>query len=254
MNTSKKLLSLFALAGIAGAMMLATPASVLASQDDPAGKKDDSAKPAHAEKEHGKDKEKSKDKAKDKPKADDKTASADVGAGTTVTEFTGKDTDGKEHTLKSLLDGKKAVVLQWFNPDCPFVVKHYANKANTFNDLYTKYGKDVAFVAVNSNADGKGGSGADRNIKAKKDWKIEYPIVLDSTGDIGKQFNAKNTPLMVVITPDNKIAYYGAPDDDNGASGPGKTNYISKALDEIIAGKEVTTKSTHPYGCAVKYN
>jgi alkyl hydroperoxide reductase subunit AhpC len=249
-----KLLSMLSVAGLAGAFMLATPTSVLAMQDDPAPKKEEKAaapaKPAKAEKEHAKEHGKDKDKAK----ADDKTLSTEVGAGTVVTEFTGKDTDGKDHTLKSLLAGKKAVVLQWFNPDCPFVVKHYNNKANTFNDLYTKYGKDVTFVAVNSNADGKGGSGADRNIKAKKDWKIEYPIILDTTGVIGKQFNAKNTPLMVVITPDNKIAYYGAPDDDNGASGPGKTNYISKALDEILAGKDVTTKSTHPYGCAVKYN
>ena len=248
---AKKLLSLLAVAGLATAFIVSTPALVMA--EPPA----DTAPAKHDDKDHKKDsddkkKDKSKEKAKEKAKDKDKKADASVAAGAAVAAFTLKDTDGKEHKLADLMKGKKAVVLQWFNPDCPYVVKHYG-KNNTFNDLQTKYGKDVSFVAVSSNAAGKPGSGVERNAKAKKDWKIEYPILMDEAGTVGKAFNAKNTPLMVVITPDNKIAYYGAIDDDTTASGPGKTNYVAKALDEIISGTTVTTQNTKPYGCSVHY-
>ncbi len=250
---AKKLLSLLAVAGIATAfvstpVVLAEPPAdkAPAKQDDTKTKKEKGDKKDKADKADKKDKEKSKDGEKKKAEA---TA---VAAGSDVAAFTLKDTDGKEHSLADLMKDKKAVVLQWFNPDCPFVVKHYG-KNSTFNDLQTKYGKDVSIVAVCSNASGKPGSGVDRNAKAKKDWKIEYPILMDEAGTVGKAFNAKNTPLMAIITPDNKIAYYGAIDDDTSASGPGKTNYVAKALDEILAGTTVTTQNTKPYGCSVHY-
>ncbi len=248
MNT-KKLLSMMAVAGIATAFVASTPIVLAEPPADKAPSKQDDNQP---KKDKGEKKDKSDKKDKEKSKDGKKSESTAVAAGSDVAAFTLKDTEGKEHTLADLMKGKKAVVLQWFNADCPFVIKHYG-KNNTFNDLQTKYGKDVAIVAVCSNASGKPGSGVDRNTKAKKDWKIEYPILMDDAGTVGKAFNAKNTPLMAIITPDNKIAYYGAIDDDTSASGPGKTNYVAKALDEIIAGKPVTTQNTKPYGCSVHY-
>jgi peroxiredoxin len=249
----KNLLSLFAVAGLAVSVMTLTNQVALADDPKPASKEKDD----HKGHDHSKDAKKSEksDKADKSDKAEKKDAkSTTITAGDTAPSFSLKDTDGKEHNLSDLLKGKKAVVIQWFNPDCPFVVKHYGKQGNTFNELNTKYGKDVTFIAINSGAKGKQGSGVERNAKAKKDWKIEYPILIDEEGTVGKQYNAKNTPLMVVVTPDSKIAYYGAIDDNDAADGSAKVNYVGKALDEIIAGKTVTTKSTKPYGCAVKYN
>lgn len=252
---AKKLLSLIAVAGLAVSTFTLTSQVALADDPKPADttKEKDSHK-GHDHSKDGKESKKGEKGEKGDKKADKKDSKAGLTAGDTAPSFSLKDTDGKEHNLSDLLKGKKAVVIQWFNPDCPFVVKHYGKQGNTFNDLNTKYGKDVTFIAINSGAKGKQGSGAERNSKAKKEWKMEYPILIDEDGTAGKAYNAKNTPLMVVVTPDSKVAYYGAVDDDNGADGPGKTNYVAKALDEILAGKEVTTKTTRPYGCAVKYN
>lgn len=161
------------------------------------------------------------------------------------------DTDGKEVSLESLKG--KIVVLEWFNPDCPFIVKHHKT-LTTFNDLNAKYkGKDVVLLAVNSSADGKQGSGKERNAKAKTDYKMEYPILLDADGKVGRAFGARTTPHVFVIDAKGVLAYSGAIDDDNSIDGAGKTNYAANAVDSLLKGESVAKAETKPYGCSVKY-
>lgn len=202
----------------------------------------------------GKDATKHVEKDKKKEKHDGKDAKHDIKAvkvGEAAPTFTLQDTDGKTVSFDS--HAGKIVVLEWFNPTCPFVVKqHQVNK--TITDMAKTYSaKGVVFYGVNSGSAGSDGSGAEVNGKAKKDWGIDFPILLDESGATGKAYGAKNTPLMVVIGADGKVAYWGAIDDDSSAKTPGKTNYVAKALDELLAGKPVTTKETKPYGCSVKY-
>lgn len=181
-------------------------------------------------------------------------AGESVAIGDTAPDFSLPDLDGKTHTLKQYIEDGKIVVLQWFNPDCPFVVKHYGSQGNTFNQMQAQYkDKGVVLLAINSGAPGKQGAGVERNAKAKKDWNIQYPILLDEAGTAGKAYGAKNTPAMYIIGKDGKLAYMGAIDDNRGADGPGKVNYVTKALDEMLAGKPVTNAETRPYGCSVKY-
>lgn len=186
--------------------------------------------------------------AKPEAKKDDKKTEK-FAVGQKAPDFMLADTEGKDHKLSS--SAGKIVVLTWFNPDCPYVVKHYETN-KTFVDLAAKYGDKVQFYAVNSGAPGATGSGKERNAKAKKDWAIGFPVLLDETGATGKAYHAKNTPYTVIVAADGTVAYTGAPDDDSSES-LGKTNYIAKALDELLAGKPVSTKETKPYGCAVKY-
>lgn len=161
------------------------------------------------------------------------------------------DTEGKEHSLSSLAG--KVVVLEWFNPDCP-VVKKYHESSKTVNELFTTYStKDVVFLAINSGGTGEQGSGKERNTKAKKDFALEFPILLDESGVTGKAYGAKATPTAIIIGKDGTIAYWGAIDDESGSGKSGKTNYVAKALDELLAGKPVTTKHTKATGCNVKY-
>ncbi len=199
----------------------------------------------------GKDNVKHVEKEQKKEKQDGKAHAKAVKVGEAAPTFTLTDTEGKTYSLDS--HAGKIVVLEWFNPTCPFIVKqHQVNK--TITDMAKTYSaKGVVFYAINSGAAGQDGSGVEINAKAKKDWGLEYPILLDESGATGKAYGAKNTPLMVVIGTDGKVAYWGAIDDDSSAKTPGKTNYVAKALDELLAGKPVTTKESKPYGCAVKY-
>lgn len=164
-----------------------------------------------------------------------------------------KDTAGNTVSLASLTKGNKAVLIEWYNPGCPFIVKHHKTNT-TFNTMYDTYASQgVAFVAINSSAEGKEGYGVELNAKSKTDWNIKYPILMDPTGATGKAYGAKTTPHIFIITADGKVAYNGAIDDNRSPDKAGETNYAAKALDAILKGESVETASTKPYGCSVKY-
>lgn len=235
--TTRTLLSMFAVGALALAFAGAASAQP-ANKDQPS--KDQ--KQEHKDKEH-------KDHKKDEKHDAKKVAAAAVGS--MAPDFELKDTDGKSHKLSDLTKSGKVVVLQWFNPDCPVMKMHY--EAKTFQDLNKNYkDKNVVMLAINSGSAGKQGSGQERNAKARKDWSLDFPVLMDDTGSVGKSYGAKNTPTMYVINKEGILAYAGAIDDGS-PEGVGKTNYVSKALDEILAGKKVTTTETKAYGCGIKY-
>ena len=175
--------------------------------------------------------------------------------GSAAPDFSLTDAKGKAH---SLLQYKgKYVVLEWFNPECPFVKKHYGSgNMQKLQEEYTN--KGVTWLTIDSSAPGTEGSlSADAASKVMTGWKTrQTALLLDPDGKAGRAYGAKNTPNMVVIDPDGKIAYEGAIDSKatpNPADIPTSTNYVKVALDESLEGKPVTTSTTKPYGCSVKY-
>ncbi|MFN7020780.1 MAG: thioredoxin family protein [Phycisphaerales bacterium] len=227
--TMTKLFSLFAATGIA------LSASVAMAQDKSTAPKE---APKHAEGEHKHDK-------------DCEHASKQAELGAPAPDFTLTDTDGKTVGLSDFKG--KIVVLEWFNPECPVIVQHHKTNT-TFNDLYTEYkSKDVVFLGINSSAPGKQGHGKELNAKMKTEYKIEYPILLDESGDVGRLYAAKTTPHCYVIDKDGKLVYRGAIDDKKTGK-PGSKNYVKAALDQVLRGETVTENDTKPYGCSVKYS
>jgi len=175
--------------------------------------------------------------------------------GSAAPDFSLTDAKGKAH---SLLQYKgKYVVLEWFNPECPFVKKHYGSgNMQKLQEEYTN--KGVTWLTIDSSAPGTEGSlSADAASKVMTGWKTrQTALLLDPDGKAGRAYGAKNTPNMVVINPDGKIVYEGAIDSKatpNPADIPNSTNYVKVALDESLEGKPVTTSTTKPYGCSVKY-
>jgi peroxiredoxin len=151
----------------------------------------------------------------------------------------------------SLNDYKgKIVVLEWFNYDCPFVVYHY-EKAGTMKSLAEKYkDRGVVWLAINSTNSQE----TAKNKDFAQKYDIPYPILDDRKGDVGRAYGAKTSPHMFVIDKDGTIVYSGAIDDSPmGKNGENVTNYVLKALDELLTGEPISTPKTNPYGCSVKY-
>ena len=145
----------------------------------------------------------------------------------------------------------KTVVLEWNNPGCPYVKKHY--ESGNMQRTQAAARKDgVVWLSINSGAPGKQGAGLDRNRKAVEEFKLSYPVLLDESGEVGQSYSAKTTPHMYVIDKEGLLRYAGAIDDGD-PSQKGKLNYVRQALDEILAGKPVTTATSKPFGCSVKY-
>jgi len=138
--------------------------------------------------------------------------------------FTLSDTADNEVSLSDY--SGKVVVLEWLNPDCPFVQRHY--KAGTMKNLATKYGaQGVVWLTINSTKY----MDAAANAKFRAANDLPYPILVDQAGQVGHAID----------------------DDPRGNKGGQATNYVSVALDEVLAGNPVTTAETKPYGCSVKY-
>jgi peroxiredoxin len=168
-------------------------------------------------------------------------------------DFTLADTDGKTHRLSDYTGQGKVVVLEWFNPDCPFVQKQHKKTHNMIETKAMAAEMGVVWLAVNSNAAGKQGSGLDRNRQAKIEYAMDYPLLMDPDGAVGRLYRAKTTPEMYVIDAKGILIYQGAIDDNPSPFELGKVNYVKQALSEHAAGKPVSEAETKSYGCSVKY-
>jgi peroxiredoxin len=175
---------------------------------------------------------------------------AAAGSGATIgaaaPNFTLTDTAGSEVSLSDFAG--QIVVLEWVNPDCPFVQRHY--KAGTMKNLATTYnGQGVVWLTINST----NYMDAAANAAFKTANGLPYPILIDQSGEVGHLYGAATTPHMYVIDGNGTLVYVGAIDDDPRGSSDDPTNYVAAALDEVLAGEAVATAETKPYGCSVKY-
>jgi peroxiredoxin len=175
--------------------------------------------------------------------------------GATAPDISATDSKGKTQTLSQYKG--KYVVLEWFNPECPYVKKHYGS--GNMQKLQQEFtGKGVVWLTIDSSAPGlEGHLTAEQANQKIADWKAHSTaLLLDPEGKAGRSYAAKNTPHMFVINPEGKIIYEGAIDSkatSNASDIDSSTNYVKAALDESLAGKTVTTPSSRPYGCSVKY-
>lgn len=171
-------------------------------------------------------------------------------------DFTLTDLNGQTHSLSSFKG--KTVVLEWVNPDCPFVRKHY-NKSTNMPDTQKAAAADgVVWLQINSAASGKEG---DYDVAKAKAWQKNVGATAtayfrDQDGKVGHLYDARTTPHMFIITPDGTLVYQGAIDSIRSANPDDiakATNYVTTALTELKAGKPITHSSTKEYGCSVKY-
>ena len=175
--------------------------------------------------------------------------------GSPAPDFELADLDGNKVKLSSFKG--KTVVLEWFNPECPFVKKSHA-EGSLVNTAARLAQNNVVWLAINSGAPGKQGHGADMNRAAAKAFGMNHPILLDETGAVGKAYGAKRTPHLYVIDPSGVLVYRGAI--DNSPDGEGQSpeggklvNYVDATLADMGAGRPVAKAETEAYGCSVKY-
>jgi len=170
-------------------------------------------------------------------------------------DFTATDTNGQTHKLSDYAG--KYVVLEWTNKDCPYTRKHYSS-GNMQNLQREWTAKGVVWLTVQSSAPGEQGyvTAPQENAYVKQANAAPTAVFLDPSGALGHLYNAKTTPDMYVINPQGILIYEGAIDDHASADSSdikSSKNYVSAALGEAMAGKQVSVATSQPYGCSVKY-
>jgi len=170
-------------------------------------------------------------------------------------DFTAVDVSGKPVKLSDFRG--KHVVLEWVNPGCPYVAKHY-DSANMQGLQKEFTAKDVVWLSINSTRKDHGDylAPADMAGWMKKSGGAPTATLMDTDGKVGRAYGARTTPHMYVVDPKGQLVYAGAIDDKrstNPADVKAAKNYVRAAMGEALAGKPVSTATTTAYGCTVKY-
>jgi peroxiredoxin len=185
----------------------------------------------------------------------DKGASGPAALGATAPDFKLPDLDGNQVSLSSFRG--KTVVLEWFNPGCPFVKASHSK--GSLKDAAARHAANgVVWLAINSGAPGKQGAGREANVEGRERFGLKHPILLDESGSVGRAYGAAHTPHMFIVNPEGKLVYRGAI--DNSPDGEGESpksgslvNHVDVALSELTQGKPISVAETEAYGCSVKY-
>lgn len=178
-------------------------------------------------------------------------ASAAATVGESAPGLTLTDLAGKEHDLAAYRG--KVVVLEWINPKCPFSERHAREK--TMTGLADR-NAEVVWLAVNStNPESSDYLQPAEHLAYNRKHGIDYPVLYDPSGEVGRAYDAKTTPHMYIIDEEGTLLYNGAIDDDPlGREKPARrNNYVEIGLEDHAEGVPVDLPTTKPYGCTVKY-
>jgi len=175
--------------------------------------------------------------------------------GAIAQDFKLTDVNGKTVQL-SQFRGKN-VILEWHNPGCPFVKKHY-NSGNMQATQAAARKQGAIWLTINSGAQGKQGhmTGPEAKTLLTKQKSKPDHYLLDMKGVVGKAYAAKTTPHMYIINTSGKLVYQGAIDSKPTANPEdikAARNHVTAALKELKSGKKISIASSRPYGCSVKY-
>lgn len=170
-------------------------------------------------------------------------------------DFTLTDAAGKPVKLSQFRG--RHVVLEWTNPGCPYVRKHYdsGNMPATQRDAV---GKGVVWLSISSTEKGSSDYLEPAQLVAWQQERKAAPthVLMDEEGTAGRAYGARTTPHLYIVDPQGRLAYAGGIDSipsGNPADIQRATNYVKQGLAEALAGKPITAATTRPYGCSIKY-
>ena len=182
-------------------------------------------------------------------------AQAAASVGQPAPAFSLQDTSGKARTLAEFKG--KTVVLEWVNPGCPFVKKHY--DSSNMPGLQKEFtGRQVVWLAINSTEKAASDYLEPPALAAWIQGKAGTPTatLMDEEGTVGKAYGARNTPHMYIVDPQGTLVYAGGIDSIPSARASDiktATNYVRQGLNETLGGKPISKATSQPYGCTIKY-
>jgi peroxiredoxin len=240
MRRSPTIPTLLLSAALAACSGESAPAAPAPPQDLP-GPSVPSAPPAVAEDDRDEDGEPTEQAA-----GEGVAAPATATVGSLAPEFTLTDQAGTTHRLSQYRG--KVVVLEWINPGCPYVQRHY--QARTMRELVDAFPADrVQWLAIDSSHFVQPAE----SEAWRREHQLPYPILQDASGRVGRIYEARTTPHMFVIDPTGTLRYAGAIDDDPRGRNEQRTNHVRTAVQALLDGRAPPVSSTEPYGCTVKY-
>jgi len=180
---------------------------------------------------------------------------AAVAIGQKAPDFIATDVTGQQRRLSDFAG--KFVVLEWTNPGCPFVRKHYGS-GNMQSTQKAAADKGVVWLAINSTERAASDYLPPPQLAAwmKEKSAAASHVLMDEDGTIGRAYGARTTPHLYIVDPKGVLVYAGGIDSIASARADdikNATNYVTRALGEAFGGQAISAAATRPYGCSIKY-
>ncbi|MCS7049175.1 MAG: thioredoxin family protein [Verrucomicrobiae bacterium] len=161
-----------------------------------------------------------------------------------------KNVDGRELSIADVRGEKGTLVIFSCN-HCPFVVAWEERIAKLGNEFQKR---GVGVIQINSNDPAKVPADSYEAMqKRAKDRGFEFPYVVDADSSVARAFGATRTPEVFLFNAEGKLVYHGAIDDNHRDANAVKAHYLRDALEALVTGKEITTKTTKAVGCTIKW-
>ena len=163
--------------------------------------------------------------------------------GSAIEDFTLPDADGVNHSLKSLM-GKKGAVIIFVATKCP-VSNAYNDRMETVYEDYRAKGINVIGINANSTEPAA-------EVKSHAAEKgLKFAILKDDGNKIADRLGANHTPEAYVIDASGKLVYHGRIDNAQNTANI-TSNDLRDTLDAILAGKPVAKTTSMAFGCSIK--
>jgi thioredoxin-related protein len=160
-----------------------------------------------------------------------------------------KDISGKAVSLKESI-GKNGLLVMFSCNTCPYVIR---NQQRTKEICQYALDHGIGVVLINSNEAQRNEDDSFEAMKAYgKEQGYKWNYLVDEQSLLADAFDARRTPENFLFDKESKLVYHGATDDNPSDPGHVKRQHLKEAIDEMIAGKEVTVKTSRSVGCSIK--
>lgn len=172
-----------------------------------------------------------------------------IGAVIPRMEIKMKDVSGNMISMKDAMKENGLLVMFSCNT-CPYVIK---NQERTTEAGKYVADKNLGFVVVNSNENLRGNEDSFEAMqKYAKEQGYTWNYVLDPNSEMADAFGATRTPECFLFNKEGKLVYHGAIDDNPGDASAVSRKHLKAAIDELLSGKDISTKLTRSVGCTIK--
>ncbi|MBI2729386.1 MAG: thioredoxin family protein [Sphingobacteriales bacterium] len=172
-----------------------------------------------------------------------------IGASIPNPDLKMKDVSGKEISFNEVM-GEKGLLVMFSCNTCPFVIKHQQKTKEVAKHALSN---NIGVILLNSNEGNRDDNDSFEAMKAyAKEQGYDWRYAVDKDSKMANEFGATMTPECFLFNKDGKLVYHGAINNKPRDPNNGDKEYLKLAIDEIVAGKNVTQQTYPQYGCSIK--
>jgi hypothetical protein len=159
-----------------------------------------------------------------------------------------KDVSGKTISLGQA-KGAGGLLVMFTCNTCPYVIR---NQGRTKEVCAYAGDRQLGVVLLNANEGDRNGGNSFEEMQAyARAQGYSWYYALDEKSVLADAFGASRTPECYLFDKNGKLVYHGAIDDSPGDPNQVKRHHLQIAIDEMLAGKEVSVKETRSVGCSI---